>query len=385
MKHLKLLLGIAVCGTLVSCFKDEPLNTECDIEQAYIHSDTPETMFYNVSDSLVNVLSSESTVRFSVREGVDLTALAPHFIITEGATISPESGSVQDFSNGGVAYKVTSQDGEWSRNYTVTVSPRQLSDGEYDEFDFENFRLESTNSKYYVWSAESSDNSSLDDWATGNPGFAISMSTAAPEDYPTVPLENGYEGYGVKLTTRSTGPLGSLVSKPIAAGNLFIGKFDVTKALTNTLQTTMFGKEVAKKPLTFTGYYTYKPGDTFTDKDGNTVAGKTDCGNIYAVLYKNTDNDGNPIVLYGDNVKTSEQIVALADLGNTETTSEWTYFSINFDYSSEIDSELLANYGYNLAIVCTSSNDGASFQGAIGSTLTVDKLRIIWDINSDSE
>ena len=28
-------------STLTSCFKDEPLNAECDIEQAYIHVDNP--------------------------------------------------------------------------------------------------------------------------------------------------------------------------------------------------------------------------------------------------------------------------------------------------------------------------------------------------------
>ena len=28
-------------ATLTSCFKDEPLNAECDIEQAYIHVDNP--------------------------------------------------------------------------------------------------------------------------------------------------------------------------------------------------------------------------------------------------------------------------------------------------------------------------------------------------------
>lgn len=38
--------------------------------------------------------------------------------------------------------------------------------------------------------------------------------------------------------------------------------------------------------------------------------------------------------------------------------------------------EKLKNMGYSLAIVCSSSVDGASFMGAIGSTLYVDKFRI---------
>ncbi len=31
-------VGITTCLGFVSCFKDEPLNAECDIEQAYIHA-----------------------------------------------------------------------------------------------------------------------------------------------------------------------------------------------------------------------------------------------------------------------------------------------------------------------------------------------------------
>lgn len=39
-----------------------------------------------------------------------------------------------------------------------------------------------------------------------------------------------------------------------------------------------------------------------------------------------------------------------------------------------IDAEKLTNGGYSLAVVCSSSVDGAIFQGAIGSTLWVDKI-----------
>ena len=42
--------------TLSSCFKEEPLNAECDIEQAYIHpGNWLKLWFTNASDTLVNV------------------------------------------------------------------------------------------------------------------------------------------------------------------------------------------------------------------------------------------------------------------------------------------------------------------------------------------
>ena len=86
--------------TLTSCFKDEPLNAECDIEQAYIHVDNPEAMFFSKNDTLQKVLYTENEISFNVRRGTDLSALAPRFVITEGATIQPENGSTHDFTNG---------------------------------------------------------------------------------------------------------------------------------------------------------------------------------------------------------------------------------------------------------------------------------------------
>ena len=68
--------------TLTSCFKDEPLNAECDIEQAYIHVDNPEAMFFSKNDTLVNVLSSERGIRFKVLPEADITALVPQFSLT---------------------------------------------------------------------------------------------------------------------------------------------------------------------------------------------------------------------------------------------------------------------------------------------------------------
>lgn len=97
-------------ATLTSCFKDEPLNAECDIEQAYIHVDNPLKMFARENDTLISLTSIQKDISFTVKRGTDRTALAPQFRLTEGATIYPESGSSQDFSNGSIIYTVTSQD-----------------------------------------------------------------------------------------------------------------------------------------------------------------------------------------------------------------------------------------------------------------------------------
>ena len=108
---------------LSSCFKDEPLNAECDIEQVSIHVANPNEVFFQVTDTLKQVLYTDSVINFNVRSHADLTALAPRFVLTEGATIIPANGSVQDFSQGPVTYTVTSQDGQWHRRYYVSFTP----------------------------------------------------------------------------------------------------------------------------------------------------------------------------------------------------------------------------------------------------------------------
>ena len=179
------------------------------------------------------------------------------------------------------------------------------------------------------------------------------------------------------LTTRSTGELGAMVGKRIAAGNLFIGSFDGMSALMDAMKATQFGKPFDRKPIKFEGYYKFTPGKDFQDEKGNIVEGKEDICNIYAVIYKNHDDQGNPVVLYGDNVKTSKQLVGIAEVKGIKNTDSWTKFETIFDYSEDIDIQLLENRGYSMAIVCSSSEEGANFKGAVGSTLCVDELKII--------
>ena len=103
-----LLMYVACCGMLSSCFKDEPLNAECDIEEVYVHTDNPSDFFFAASDTLVNVPSDLSDITFNVKVGADLSNMAPIFKVTDGASMEPANGSAHDFSDGRkVTYKVT--------------------------------------------------------------------------------------------------------------------------------------------------------------------------------------------------------------------------------------------------------------------------------------
>jgi len=368
-------IAIAILST--SCFKEEPLNAECDIEKAWIHTDSVNKVFYSPNDTLINVISTENKIVFTMRENADITALAPIFTITEGATITPASGSVQDFSNGPITYTVTSQDGKWTRKYTVECNRVAHFVTDIIRYDFEHFELDEKYHKFYIWHNTKPDGTLGNDWASGNEGFKLSMGNANPDEYPTTVLEQGYEGHGVLLTTRSTGSLGKMSGKPIASGNMFLGKFNVGKAMTKTMEATEFGVAFDQKPLRLSGYYQYSPGTTFVDKSFTEIPGRVDAGDIYSVLYINHDSRGNKVTLYGDNVLTSNNIVAIARVKDIkETNGQWIYFDIEYEYLKEFDYQELADHGYDFTIVFASSIQGASFEGAIGSTLKVDKVQL---------
>lgn len=394
VKPFSLIAVVAFATTLTSCFKDEALNNECDIEKAWIQVDNPDEVFFQPSNAeLPDIESTKTDLIFpDLRPNSDVTALPVYFKITDGATIVPENGSVQNFADGPVTYVVTSEDGQYNRTYRVfikatdagtTPDPGNPDKPEeqlgYVHYDFENYFLDPASSKFYVWS----DYENGSNWATGNPGFKIAKGSAKPDQYPSTPLAEGYDGAGVKLVTSDTGPFGVVVNMRIAAGNLFTGVFDSKSATKAPLKATHFGEgsynQINYRPVTLAGYYQYMPGEVFTDKAGKEVAGRIDQGDIYAVVFRNVDSEGKSFYLTGDNVLTSPQIVALARVPNiVKTEGGWQNFSVDFNYSGELDPTILANYGYSMAVVFTSSIDGAAFQGAVGSTLLIDKVSIAY-------
>lgn len=391
MRHSILILSSFVgCAMLTSCFKDEPLNAECDIEQAYVQLDDPTTIFTQADHATKDVASNETNIVFLVKPDADVSQIPVMFKITPGASISPESGTVLDFSGEKPQqYTVTSQDRNWTRDYTVTFRVSNL----YEiptHFSFENHEIYNGDGvkNYYVWYDMNQFDKRVNTWATGNAGYRMSKTKESPDNFPSVPMndgngpEGGKHGEYVKLTTCDTGPFGKY-SNPkmlIAAGNLFMGAFNADIALRKPMKATEFGLPFNKIPKKLTGWYKYTPGEKFQDKDGKPVD-RVDQGDIYAVLYRNHDAQGNAFVLDGDNVKTNENIVAIAEVGKINNTPEWTKFEIPFVYKDGFDitdkeflKQLRNLSGYSLVIVCTSSIDGAKFEGAVGSTLCVDEF-----------
>ncbi len=354
-----------------SCVSDEPLNAECDIVEVIL----PEEVL------LRQPQIENDKVTLYLKKSVSVLDLAPEFVLTPGATINPPSGTVRNFAEPQI-YTVTSEDGQWSKNYTISVSGGTVSGGSQMKYSFENIKtVESSGGKvaYDVFIEISSSGEETMEWASSNPGFRLTGMGTDPTTFPVYQSDEEPEGKYATLVTRSTGSFGALAKKPMAAGSLFIGVFDVTNAMKNPLGATHFGIPFEHVPTMLSGKYKYQPGETYYEPDAKgkliPVEGKVDMFNIYAVLFEVTDDmqylDGTN-VLAEDN----PNIISTAVIDNRQVTSEWTEFNIPFVLrpGKSIDPEKLKNGGYSFTLVMSSSEGGDFFEGAIGSTLSVDEL-----------
>ena len=366
-----LMLALAVS----SCIQDEALNSEAaidactgaDVQLAHINSDSKEINIY-------------------VHKGANLSKQQLSFTLPAGATLSADQHypddimNTYDFSNESRSrtFTVTSEDGEWHSTYTVKIIPTEVP----GSFHFEEL-LPSNNTEYDIlYEFEPGTSTSVSrvlQWSSGNPGFKLTSIADVRTGYPTQQSTDGYRGKGLKLTTCDTGSFGAMVKMYIAAGNLFIGSFDLANALKDPLRATKFGIQYYKHPVSLKGYYKFKAGEVYTD-EGIVQKDKKDRFDIYAILY---EADDNTFMLDGGNSLdlTSGKLVSIARIkeADAKETDTWTAFDLPFEAvnGKSIDTGKLQNGKYKLSIVLSSSVDGAYFKGSVGSTLYVDELELI--------
>lgn len=382
-----IIIGVCCC-CMASCIKDEALNKECDIESAWIEGKEYEEYFYKTTEMRKDISSAETNIVFSVRSLLSLPTQIPlNFKITDGATIQPANGSIQDFTKDTVVYTVTSQDGEWRRLYNVIFQEVPLP---AEKYSFEHFEIDTgdpmlgSSNEMHVFYELTASNERDYCWATGNTGSALTKIDAKPEEFPVYSTPDGKVGRGVCLNTQSAGMMGEWMKKPIAAGSLFLGKFQIDYVLTDALKSTRFGVPNSKEPVRITGWYKYQPGEKFTDMDMNVYPDRKDEASIYAVYYHNTDDKGESYVLDGhavedlDKLLDNPQVYKVARVASLPATDTWTQWEMFFEGRDAPD-DIVAAQGCNLALVFSSSKRGAQFEGAVGSTLYIDEVEVSYE------
>ena len=373
--HLITLIVLATITLFTSCIQDEAPNAECDIIAV-------KTSWLEENKEILSgkPIISNNAVRFYVSEETsieELKQLDPQFELTPGAQIE-KLDRIEENGDRGILlfYHTTSEDGNWGKDYEVSFTKQTVIDTEMT-FSFENFEIEK---KYYFWYEKDANGTVLNWWATANAGYSMSGQGKTPADFPTSVDSAGVKGCCVKLTTRSTGSFGKMMKMPIAPGNLFIGEFLTANATKAPLEATRFGLAIApSKPVSLTGYYKYTPGEVFTNKAMEEIAGRVDTCSIYSVLYEIDPSDFKP--LNGGNVLSSDRIVLVAQLEKPGAESEWTRFEIPYKEfgGNTFDYKKLESGEYAITVVASSSKGGEVFEGAVGSTLHIDELKINWD------
>ncbi|MBR1516950.1 MAG: PCMD domain-containing protein [Bacteroidales bacterium] len=376
MKRTHFLLMAALIALCTGCIKEEAPNAEADIIECWLEGD--------IMSRAAEI--GNDTITLFVKSGTKMDNLAPHFRLTEGATIEPKSGTALSFVTPQY-YTVTSQDGQWRKRYGIRITTGEMpfggeSSDEITEiaFDFEHVK---SKSNYPVFYEVSSTGENLFDWSSGNAGFALTGMASSDADYPTHQNANGYDGACAELTTCRTGFFGEMSGKPLAAGNLFLGNFNMSRALTAPLEATQFGMMFKNVPDSLSGWINYTPGETYYEPDGTgklkAVSDKRDQCSLYAIFFEATEEA--PYVT-GDNPlsATNPNIISTAELPEAEcnATNGWVPFKIPFVMRAgkTVDAEKLKAGKYSLAIIFSSSSGGAEFKGAIGSRLQIDRVRL---------
>lgn len=290
----------------------------------------------------------------------DLTALVPTIEVSQGATVTPASGSAIDLSNGkSVTFTVVAENGT-ENTYTVSAS------GSIYFYDFE------------TWEAGTMYDDILNPagWATCNDAVALIKNMGAlggityTGEYPVRPTDEGVEGKGAIIeSVYTTG--GSILGQKIPAvtsGTIFLGNFNAFAALTNPMATTEFGILFEDKPLTVTGWLKYTPGEYFYDENGD-IIDQQDLGTVNAVLYEVSSEDET---LNGENIYTSEAICATGSF-ETAGAADFTEFSFDLNYVKDYDPAKT----YKLAVIFAASKEGNAYRAASGSIMVVDNVAII--------
>lgn len=347
----KLLFILLPVVLLAACIKKAPLNPEADIE------------FFMVADSLLTgtttIDQANRKIKLFLSNDAYEQGITPEIRLSANATISPASGVTIHPRQGAVIYKVTSQNGVNSKEYTVEV----VNVGSW-VFNFENWQQNEADKYEYPVEPDG-----VSIWSSGNPGVALSGVPKRVDAYPTRSTSDGLSGTkAAEMVTIEGTPLSAIMGIYLYAGSLFTGNFNTSVVLTNPLAATEFGEPYVGHPVRFAGYYKYTPGAVYQDASKNPVPGKTDECSIYAVLYQ------GPERLNGSNINTSDRVVAIARLEDGSAKAAFTRFDIPFQYRPGKES---VTTNLMLAIVASSSVDGDLYRGAIGSRLVVDSLRII--------
>ena len=246
-------------------------------------------------------------------------------------------------------------------------------------------------------------NAGFEDWyKAGSVWYAASQSIYDAGNYMWDTSNPGSGSFGFNPTQGSdVKHSGNFAAKletqyaviKLAAASLYYGRFNGLVGISGAKID--FGQEFASRPISFKGWYQYKPEVIDNDRQevgssGVLKNGDTDQCSIYIILSKGTyqvNNTDVSTLLTAENVWKNDQFIAFGELPaeQCKATNGW----VNFDIPLQYKEGKFGEQPTHLIIVCSSSKYGDYFTGAVGSTMYVDDFSLdyegtpaIWNFES---
>jgi len=351
MKKLAFLLIPAFI--LAGCKKDEEKSDEAKILEFSITSSSItdfslEDVFIDDELSKVLVLSQNNLA--GENPPISFT---PEISVSEGATIVPASGQEVSFSNkdGVINYVVTAANGTESK-WAFTIRDMQLSNGDFEDW-FDTIGMNSLPLREPGLSAASTI------WSTAN------MATSLYDKSGTTELIEG-DNTLVKIVTDNTPTV------PVTSATIFTGRFDMQGAIRNPTdpdQATLFGIPFTFRPKAIRFKYKYTPGEDYIK---GTLNDPTDIFGGFTITHLDGGDEcfawSNLEIIDGDDIT----LVGRAELIQGDTIAELTEVTLPYVYESDLRPT-------HITVVFASSKEGSKYTGAVGSTLIIDDVELIYE------
>jgi len=347
----KLIIIFAFISLLISCEEDKSSNAEIlEIEvNSFSNSDLIfENTYVDSENNKVYIFINNDLLDFTfpITLNADIT-------LSTGAKTSSISNNELIFSNPDEVkiLEVEAEDGT-SKNWYIYLVHHQIQNSDLEDW-FDNMGMNGRNYQEIGSSLVTSV------WATANIGTSIYKV------YCTQPLTDGSNTFA-EITTGETTQL------PITAGTLFTGVFSLAAAIANPTdpeQATNFGMPFIFRPTALKFKFKYQAGKNY----------------IQATL-----ND--PSSIFGgftvEDIDGEDQctIYAFLEIRNGDQVTEITRTEMESGTTGDIMTEALMTFNYtstenptHITIVFSSSTDGHLWRGAVGSTLVIDDLELIYE------
>lgn len=209
------------------------------------------------------------------------------------------------------------------------------------------------------------------DWASSNAG-AVGASMVNPNiPFPVSKVVEGENTYLELKTVKSGLSEPNVLVPNVLSGSTFFGRFELN--MFASLKSTKFGLPLEGGYVTeVSGKFKYESGETFYNNYEAATPNKKDQWSVVAVIYEVANLDE---ALDGTNIATiTDKTIAMGAFVGNEAT-DWTAFNCPLfliDAARTMDPAKL----YKAAVIFSSSVDGAAYNGAIGSKLSLDDLII---------